>query len=162
MRQVTSDLLHATRMKVYIGADHGGYDFKEKIKPWLSGLGDNVVDCGNYHLDPIDDFPDFAFEVGDRVAKDSGSLGIVLCRSSGGVIIAANKVKGVRAITAVDEVDVKHNREHNDANVLGIAGDYMSLDKAKKLIDVFLRTKYLGEERFLRRLGKIAKREDCL
>lgn len=146
-------------MNIYIGADHRGFQVKEEIKPWLMGQGREVIDCGNDHLDPADDFPDFAFAVASRVVADPGSRGIVICGSAGGVVIAANKVKDARAVMAVTQADVRHNREHNDANILGIAADYLSLEQARKLTDIFLNTKYLADERFERRLGKIRMRE---
>lgn len=148
-------------MKVYLGADHGGFALKNSLVSWLTGQGYEAVDCGNTTLDSNDDFPDFAFAVADRVAGDPEGRGIVLCRSAGGVTIAANKVKGVRCVTAVNTRDVTHNRAHDDANVLAIAGDYIFEEEAKKLAGVFLTTSFLGDERFVRRLGKIKAREEA-
>ena len=146
-------------MKIYIGADHGGFDLKAKLIVWLTAQKHEVVDCGNTKLDPVDDFPDFSFAVADHVAADAGSLGIVLCRSAGGVTIAANKVKGIRCVTGVNPADVAHNRGHDDANVLAIAGDYTNEDEAKQLVQTFLATPYQNQERFMRRLAKIKARE---
>ena len=146
-------------MKVFIGADHGGFELKKKLIAWLSEQQHDIVDCGNTRFDPTDDFPDFAFAVADRVAADPESRGIVLCRSAGGVTIAANKVKGVRAVTGVNPTDVAHNRGHDDANVLAISGDYTGENEAKELVRVFLTTPFAGEERFVRRLNKIKERE---
>lgn len=146
-------------MRVYIGADHGGFELKKQLVAWLAQQKYDVVDCGNTKFDPIDDFPDFAFAVADSVAAEPESLGILLCRSSGGVVMAANKVKGIRAVTGVNPVDVVHNRDHNDANILAIAGDYTSEGEAKELVKVFLSTPYQQAERMVRRLGKIAARE---
>lgn len=148
-------------MNVYLGADHGGFTLKNTLVAWLKTQGYDVVDCGNTKLDPVDDFPDFAFAVADHVAADPGSRGIVLCRSAGGVTIAANKVKGVRCVTGVNSVDVTHNRGHDDANVLAIAGDYIREPEAKELVKLFLTTPWIGDERFVRRLGKIKAREDA-
>lgn len=146
-------------MKVYLGADHGGFVLKNKLIAWLTEQKYETVDCGNTKLDPTDDFPDFAFAVADRVAADPGGRGIVLCRSAGGVTIAANKVKGIRCVTGVNPVDVAHNRGHDDANVLAIAGDYTNEHEAKELVNTFLTTPFNGEERFVRRLNKIKARE---
>lgn len=146
-------------MKVYLGADHGGFSLKNKLIEWLKTQGYEAVDCGNTKLDPIDDFPDFAFAVADHVAATPESRGIVLCRSAGGVTIAANKVKGIRCVQGVNPQDVIHNRDHNDINMLAIAGDYTSEGEAKELIKIFLKTPWLGAERLVRRLGKIKARE---
>ena len=153
-------------MKVYIGADHRGFAMKELIKSWLDSRGYEVVDCGNSVYDPEDDFPDYAFVVSQKIAQNSlarpplASLGLVFCGSGGGVTVAANKVKHIRCVTALSEEDVKHNRVHNDANVLAIATDIFSEDEIKTMIDVFLKTEFLPEERFLRRIGKITAYEE--
>jgi ribose 5-phosphate isomerase B len=146
-------------MNVYIGTDHGGFALKEALKPWLTGLGYTVIDCGNTVLDPIDDFPDFTFAVADKVASDPNSCGIVSCRSAGGVTIAANKVKGIRCVMGVNVQDVQFNREHDNINVLAIAGEHATQEEAKAMIKVFLETPFPGEERHVRRLKKIEARE---
>lgn len=144
---------------VYIGADHRGYNLKEKLKVWLQEQGNEVVDCGNTSYDPEDDFPDFSFAVGEKVAQDSGSRGIVICGSGGGVTIAANKMKGVRCASAVHVADVKHNRESNDINALGLSADHTDFDEAKELVGAYLTTDFIGEPRHIRRLNKIAAKD---
>lgn len=147
-------------MKVYIGADHGGFALKGKLSAWLTEQKHEVVDCGNTKFEPTDDFPDFAFAVADHVAADPESRGIVICRSAGGVTIAANKVRGIRCVTGVNPVDVAHNRSNDNANVLAIAGDYTHEQEAKELVKTFLLTPFSGDERFVRRLQKIQDREN--
>jgi ribose 5-phosphate isomerase B len=147
-------------MRIFIGADHRGFALKEKLKPWLVKLGHKVVDCGNSKYDKDDDFPDFTFAVAEAVAEDSKSRGIVICGSAGGVTIAANKVCGIRCVTAVEVADVVHNRAHDDINVLGISSDFTSAAQAKTFIETFLETKYLGEARHVRRLAKITEYEE--
>ncbi|MEK7119698.1 MAG: RpiB/LacA/LacB family sugar-phosphate isomerase, partial [Patescibacteria group bacterium] len=114
-------------MKVFIGADHRGFPLKESLKPWLVSLKYDVVDCGNDHLDLTDDFPDFSFAVADNVSKNSfarpglaklNSAGIVICGSGAGVVIAANKVAGIRAALAYSPEEITRNRQHDDVNVL--------------------------------------------
>lgn len=146
-------------MKIYIGADHRGFELKESLKQWLTGEGYTVVDCGAHSFDKDDDFPDMSFAVADSVAKDIGSFGIVICGSAGGVTIAANKVQGIRCVAAAAVADVVHNRKHDDANVLAIASDYADSADAKTWIHAFLTTPYAAEPRFVRRLQKIAARE---
>lgn len=148
-------------MKIYIGADHRGFETKEKLKPWLTKLGHEVVDCGNTEHDPEDDFPDFSFAVGERVAEEVWSRGIIICGSGGGVTIAANKVPGIRCGLGREVADVKQNRTHNDINVLALASDYTSEAEIKKLIEVFLDTEFDGGEKYKRRIAKILAYESC-
>jgi ribose 5-phosphate isomerase B len=145
-------------MKVYLGADHGGYELKEKIKKFLQDKNYEVEDCGAFSYDAEDDYPDFTFPVAEKVSMDPRreDKGILLCRSSGGVIIAANKVKGIRAVSVVDVKSAKHAREHNNANVIGLSGDWMTEDQAKEAVSAFLTTPFSTEPRHARRLEKIA------
>jgi len=149
-------------MKVFIGADHGGFELKKTLIAWLTEQKYEVVDCGATTFDPTDDFPDFAFAVADAVAKDSASRGILLCRSAGGMTIAANKVSGVRAVTGINLKELMQNRADDDANVLALAGDYTSEVEAKELVNIFLTTAFHAEERFVRRLKKIEVREGVI
>ena len=149
-------------MNVYIGADHRGFAVKEKLKAWLTSRQETVVDCGNSVLDPTDDYPDFTFVVADRVVADPGSRGIIVCGSGGGVVFAANKVRGVRCVPANVVSDVVHNRHHNDANVLGIGSDHTSWEDIVGMTTAFLETPYGNEERFIRRLNKIKARESVI
>ncbi len=146
-------------MKLYIGADHRGFGLKEALKPWLATQGHDVVDCGNTSYDPEDDFPDFAFAVSDAVVNEPESRGIVICGSAGGVTMAANKVNGIRCSVGVTTDDVRHNRAHDDMNVLAVASDFTSEAQAREMILVFINTPFDGAERFVRRIQKIHSRE---
>lgn len=146
-------------MIIYIGADHRGFHLKEKLVAWLQEQGHDVIDCGNTVYDPDDDFPDFSFSVADRVVQDSGSRGVVICGSGGGVSIAANKVRGVRCTTAVHVSDVKHNRQADDINVLALSADYTDFDEAKELMRAFTLVEFDAQDKHNRRLNKIAQRE---
>ena len=146
-------------MTIYIGADHRGYHLKEKIVVWLREEGNEVQDCGDTEYDENDDFPDFSFAVADKVVHDSGSRGIVICGSGGGVTIAANKVKGIRCTAAVHVADVKHNRMSNDINVLSLSADFTDFDEAKELVNAFLLVEFEAVDRHNRRLNKIAQRD---
>lgn len=147
-------------MKVFIGADHRGFDLKQQLVPWLQKERYDVVDCGNSKLDPLDDFPDFSFAVADKLAADlSTSLGIIICGSGGGVTIAANKVKGIRCATASQLEEVKHNRTNNDVNMIALAADHTPLPQAKELVTAFLETKFSGGEKYKRRIAKITNYE---
>lgn len=146
-------------MKIYLGADHGGFELKEEVKSWLVEIGYTVEDCGAYSLDPNDDYPDFAFAVADQVAQNTDSVGILFCRSGGGMSIAANKVKGIRGVDIFDLTSAIHAKTHNNANVITVGGDWMQVGETKLIIKNFLETKFVGEERHVRRLQKIAERE---
>lgn len=142
-------------MKIYIGADHRGFDVKQALIPWLTKAGHEVVDCGNTKKDPGDDFPDFTFPVAESVMEDEGAFGIVICGSGGGVTIAANKVPGIRCVLGMNEEDVKHNRAHDDANVLALAANFTPEESIKKMVTAFLTTPFSGEDKYKRRLNKI-------
>lgn len=136
---------------IYLGADHGGFELKNKIKKYLDSIEVEYSDLGNLENDSQDDYPVYAFKVAEAVAKDN-SKGILLCRSAGGVIIAANKVKGVKAVAVTDVKSAKHAVLHNDANVIGISGDWMDVDEVLKVVKVFIDTKFSNEDRHVRRL----------
>ena len=144
-------------MKIYIAADHKGVELKEEIIKYLTTNGILVQDIGltNYELD---DYPDFAFAVCEKVIKDSDSLGILICGNGIGMSIAANKVKGIRAARAVTVDDAFKAKNHNGANVLALSSE-IDLATTKEIIDTFLITKAADDVRFKRRIEKIAKYE---
>lgn len=144
---------------IYLGADHGGFPLKEKVKGWLEEWKQPYEDIGAKKLDPEDDYPQFAFAVAEKVAAAPEHLGILFCRSSGGVIIAANKVPFIRAVACWDELSARHSREHNHANVIALAGDWTSDEVAKKIVETFLHTKGSEEARHLRRIEQIQQYE---
>lgn len=144
---------------VYLGADHGGFALKEKIKQWLDEWGVEYKDLGAHELDPGDDYPDYAIRVAKHVAQDPDNRGILLCRSGGGMVIAANKIKGARAVEVFNERSAQHAREHNDANIMTLSGDWIEDEHASRALQVFLETEFSGEERHKRRLHKIQEIE---
>ncbi|MFI5265465.1 MAG: RpiB/LacA/LacB family sugar-phosphate isomerase [Candidatus Levyibacteriota bacterium] len=141
--------------KVYLGTDHAGFEYKEKIKPILEKLGYEPVDCGAFSYNKDDDYPDFCAEAARKVASDSGSFGIVFGKSGAGECMVANKIKGIRAFLAVNERNVQLAREHNDANVMSIGFDFIKEEELEKLLEVFLKTPFTNEERHVRRINKI-------
>ncbi len=151
--------------KIYLGADHAGFALKEKVKRWIRGKKIAFEDLGNLIYDKDDDYPDFAERVGKRVVKEKVK-GILFCGSAEGMAMAANKVKGVRAVAVWDKKIAELSRKHNDANVLCLAGGGMlkpipglSLGKAKEIISVWLRMQFSGEARHKRRIEKIRQIE---
>lgn len=145
---------------IYLGSDHGGYELKEHLKRWLEGEDHEVTDLGAHSLDPQDDYPDFVIPVAEKVASEPGSLGVIAGRSGNGEAIAANKVKGIRAALCLNEEMARKAKEHNNANILSLGGDYISADEAVKILKTFLDTQFSGDERHVRRLGKIAELEN--
>ena len=144
---------------IYLGSDHGGYKLKQLIKKFLKDLEYEYEDLGNLKFDKDDDYPDYAFKVAEKVSENIKNKGILLCRSSGGMVIAANKVKGIKAVSVIDEKSVKHAIQHNNANIIALSGEWINENKAKKIVKLSLTTKFNNEERHVRRLKKINKYE---
>lgn len=141
---------------VYIGADHGGFLLKEEIKKWLGEENIAVEDLGANSLDPGDDYPDYADAVAKRVASDPEThKGIVLCRSGAGVAIVANKTNNIRAVQVGDEEGARRARTDDNANIIALAGDWTTPEQAKQLISVFLKTPFVAQEKYQRRINKI-------
>jgi len=147
-------------MKIYLGADHRGFLLKEKIKKWIGLWGYEFKDVGAYKLDPNDDYPLYAKNVGLAVSNEKGSRGILLCGSGVGVDIVANKIDGVRASLGKSPKQVMAGRNDDDMNVLVIAADYTKEREAKEMVKVFLETKFAGKKRFVRRLAQIKRIEE--
>lgn len=146
-------------MKIYIGADHRGFELKEKIARWLFDLEHAYLDVGADHLDPNDDYTKYAEQVASLVAQNKGSRGVLLCGSGVGVEVVANKFDGVRAGIGKDVFQVEAGRNDDDMNVLVIASDYTDEKEAKAMLIAFLETKFSGKARFERRLSEIEKIE---
>ena len=146
-------------MRVYLAADHGGFNLKEALKAHLLTQGHEVIDEGADTLDPADDYPDFMYPAAQKVAADMDSRGIFFCRSGAGAAIVANKVKGVRAVVARSVEDATHAREHNDANVVALSIYSLTAEQARDIVSAFLSTPFSGEDRHLRRLKKLIKIE---
>jgi len=144
-------------MKVYLAADHGGYKLKEEIKNWLKEWHIEFEDMGAHKYDKDDDYPDFAWPAAMEVGKTPGSMGVLVCRSGQGESIVANKARGARAAIAWNEHSAEAARHDDDANILCLPADYVTLDQAKAIVHVFLLTKFGKNERFQRRVDKVKK-----
>ncbi len=140
---------------VFLGADHAGFALKEKIAPRLEARGMTVVDLSPTFV-AGDDYPAIAMRVARHVAKTKNARGILVCGSGVGVSIAANRIRGVRAFDAFDAKTTKLAREHNDANVIALSGWRQSAAEAKKLIDLFFKTKFSSATRHRRRVKQLA------
>jgi ribose 5-phosphate isomerase B len=144
-------------MKISVGADHRGFELKEKIKEYLTKLGHEVTDFGTNSTESVD-YPDFGLKVAESVAKGDADFGITVCWTGNGMNIAANKVKGVRSALCLNEEMAMLARAHNDANVLALASNFVSKEMAQKILDVWLATEFEGG-RHIRRLEKIKAQE---
>jgi ribose 5-phosphate isomerase B len=146
-------------MRVYLGADHAGYELKVHLATYLAKQGYDVVDLGAHAYDPEDDYPSFCLAAGTRVVADPGSLGVVVGGSGNGEQIAANKVIGVRAALAWTVETAQLSRQHNDANVVGIGARQHTLDEATVIVEAFLTTAFSGDKRHARRIAQVAAYE---
>ncbi len=147
-------------MKIYIGADHRGFELKEKLKQFLAEKGYEVEDCGAFKYEATDDYPDFARQVAERVAGGpQASRGVLLCGSGTGMDTVANKVRGVRATIASSSQIARAARNDDDVNVISLPADFLGVGEAKEIAEVFLKTPFEAVERRVRRLQKIAEIE---
>jgi len=140
---------------IYVGADHRGYELKEQLKPYLEENGHNVTDCGAYEQDPQDDYPDYGGRVARAVQGSTQCCGILLCGSGQGVCIAANRYRGVRAILAYAPYVVEEGVKHDYANVICLPADDCDFEDVKEMVDTFLETEPLPDDKYRRRADKL-------
>jgi ribose 5-phosphate isomerase B len=145
-------------MKVAIGSDHRGYLLKEQIKSAFSPQNIEFKDFGTNSREPCD-YPEYALAVAEAVARGQADRGILICGTGNGMLIAANKVKGIRAATAFSPEMARLSRLHNDANVLALAADHIDPQLVPKIVKVWLETPFEGG-RHQRRLDRIAEYEE--
>jgi ribose 5-phosphate isomerase B len=160
-------------MKIYLGADHGGFELKKALMPYLQSLGHEPVDCGNTEFDQDDNYPDFVLKAAEAVAGDPRSCGIVIGGSGQGEAMAANRVPGVRAAVfygsakPVKPVDftgresddpyeiVRLTRLHNNSNVLSFGARFVGLEEAQKVVKLWLETDFSEDPRYAHRLKRV-------
>ncbi len=147
-------------MKLAIGADHGGFEMKQRLAQVLRDAGHEVQDLGANAVDLADDYPDFAGAVADAVAAGEAERGILVCGSGAGAAIAANKVRGVRASLAHDTYTAHQMVEHDNANVCCLGARVIGPELAIEIVRVFVEASFSGEERHVRRLRKVAAMEE--
>lgn len=144
-------------MRVALGCDHAGYEWKEKVKAILTERGHEVMDFGTNSKDSVD-YPDFGLKVADAVSAGLVDRGIAICWTGNGMAIAANKVRGVRAGLALNPEMAYLTRLHNDANVLTLAEKYTPEEDLPEIVRLFLETVFEGG-RHKRRVDKIRAAE---
>ncbi len=151
------------KKNVIIGSDHAGFSYKEKIKRFLEERGYSVEDVGPYKYNPKDDYPVYSFEVAKKVAKKKDSFGIIIARSGIGESVAANKVKGIRAVSFLGKPSRKFlemSRIHDNTNVLCFGSSFVNFGTAKKAVTIWLNTEFEGGKRHVRRLKEISNFEN--
>jgi ribose 5-phosphate isomerase B len=146
-------------MKVAVAADHGGFGLKTFLVRTLRDAGEEVLDLGTNSSDPVD-YPDYARALGNAVLDGRAERGILICGSGAGAAIAANKMHGIRAALAHDTYTAHQMVEHDDANVCCLGARVIGPELAAEIVGVFLRARFSGEERHVRRLEKIAAIEE--
>jgi ribose 5-phosphate isomerase B len=144
-------------MKIALGADHAGFELKEKIKQHLLAQGCELNDRGTHSAESVD-YPDFALAVGEEVSAGKADWGILVCGAGIGMAIAANKVPGIRAANIHNEIEAQLSREHNNANVLALGGRMLDETTALRIVDRWLNTAF-GGGRHQRRIDKISEME---
>ncbi|GGB98368.1 ribose-5-phosphate isomerase [Cellulomonas carbonis] len=146
-------------MRIHIAADHAGYELKEALVEHLRAADHDVVDHGAHEYDAQDDYPPMCLAAGEAVVAEPGSLGIVLGGSGNGEQIAANKVRGVRAVLAWSVETARLGRQHNDANVMAIGARQHPVDDAVAMVEAFLAEPFSGDPRHQRRIDLLAAYE---
>lgn len=141
-------------MKIALAADHAGYEMKRDLAGKLAKEGHEVLDLGTHSTAAVD-YPDYAEAVADMLRDGQAERGIIVCGSGAGVSIAANKFPGVRAAVVHDVYTAHQAVEHDDMNVLCLGARVIGPNLAREIVDAFLRARFSGDERHLRRLAKI-------
>tara|TARA_B110000014_G_C19955859_1_gene494657 strand:+ start:102 stop:545 length:444 start_codon:yes stop_codon:yes gene_type:complete len=146
--------LHIQLQKTLVlASDHAGYDLKEKIKNYLENNNFNIRDLGPFNEDSVD-YPDYGDILGKFILENKNSIGIAICGSGIGISIALNRRPGIRAALCNNEEVAKLSRNHNDANILVLAGRFITLKKSSIIIDIFLKESFEGG-RHKRRIDKL-------
>jgi ribose 5-phosphate isomerase B len=143
-------------MRIALSADHAGFGYKDQIAAMLRAQGHEITDFGTHDATPVD-YPDYGFVVGEAVAKGRCDRGIVVCGSSIGIAIAANKVEGIRCAAVCEPLSCELSRRHNDANVLALSERLTGWEMIERLVAIFLETPFEGgaRSRHTRRVAKL-------
>jgi ribose 5-phosphate isomerase B len=143
-------------MTIFIGADHRGFELKNLIIEYLQDKNIRVEDMGNYEYVKEDDYVDYSKKVAEAVLQNPQEfLGIVICGSGVGVSIAANRYHSIRCALGFNEEQVIHARKKDHINMLALAADYLDFEAAKTLIDGFINTAIIREQKYIRRVNKL-------
>lgn len=144
-------------MIIYLGADHNGFELRNELMQYLQTAGYQVHDDGNERLNVEDDYPIFATRVAHDLlaSNDDDPRGIVICGSGQGIMIAANRFKGIRACLGYDLESVRAARNDDDCNVLALPANVLKADEANMLVEAFLNTPFGEAPRYIRRIKEL-------
>lgn len=148
------------KLKIALGADHGGFLLKEKLKKYLLYKGYRVRDIGTDRRASCD-YPPIGYEIAKSVSKKESNFGIAVCKTGFGMAIIANKIKGVRSAVCDTPSEARSARQHNDCNVLSLAAKRVDFASAKRIVDAFLKTCAEGgrHRRRVKQINKLEKRK---
>lgn len=144
---------------IYLGADHRGYLLKEKIREYLLSQDKNVTDLGPNKITPDDDFPIISIKLAENVVKKNNSMGILICGSGVGACMVANKVVGARATLGFSPKQITAAKNDDNVNILCLSANYINEDTNIEIVNSFIQTNFVTEERFIRRLKQISDYE---
>ncbi|WP_285294583.1 ribose 5-phosphate isomerase B [Aureimonas altamirensis] len=148
-------------MRIIIGSDHAGYSLKQDLLEPLRQAGHDLVDVGSFDPDPVD-FPDIARAVCDKVRNEAGVRGILVCGTGVGAVIAANKIRGIRAAVCHDVHSAHQSVEHDDVNVMCLGAQIVGPWLARDLIESFLSAEFVtSDPDFVRRVEKLGRLEEA-
>ncbi len=145
-------------MRVVVGADHRGYSLKDVIAAHLRSQGLEVIDVGTNDDNSVD-YPDLALAVGKAIRYGEAERGILVCGSGVGAVIAANKIDGIRAGLCHDTYSARQGVEHDDMNMICMGSRIVGEELALEVVRAFLGARFSGDERYRRRLDKVARLE---
>ncbi len=145
---------------IYLGADHRGFELKNKIAKYLESIDEEFYDLGAEELKPEDDYNDYAHDVCLAVRAEKDNIGFLFCGTGVGMDIVANKHLNIRSAICFNEQVAQQAREHLGCNVASLPADFLGFEEAKKIVIKFLRTPFSFEERHARRVAKILKLEE--
>lgn len=146
-------------MKIAVACDHRGFPLKPKVIEVIRHAGHEVLDLGTNSSSPVD-YPDYAKAAGEAIQKGKADRAVLLCGSGVGASVAANKLKGIRAGLCHDIYSVHQGVEHDDMNVLSLGAGIIGPAIAEELVQAFLKARFKGEQRHVRRLEKVKKLEE--
>ena len=142
-------------MIIAVAADHGGFSLKGRVIEVVRAAGHETLDLGAYSLESQDDYPDFARAIGEAIQAGRAQRGVLLCGSGVGACVAANKMVGIRAAVCHDTYSAHQGVEHDNMNVLCLGARIIGTELIPELVNAFVAARFTGEERHVRRLGKI-------
>lgn len=145
-------------MKIVVGCDHGGFEYKEAIKEYLLKLGHEVIDVGTFSKESVN-YPVFGALAAKKVASGEATFGVVVCTTGEGISITANKIKGIRCGIGYSDQAAKMMRMHNNANMIAFGQLYMDLADVIRRVDIFLNTKFESGGRHETRVNMISDLE---